>query len=175
DRQKAMKINAAALGSIDKMEVVDPQTFKITLTKPDADFISTLSNFTNVIIAKEAVEQSPTGDLKEGPAIGTGPWIHEKWTINSTASLVKNPDYFIKGIPYVDRVEWPRINDDQAKWAAFRSKQVFYGPVGFPKSQFEDLKKQDPSLVISQTKRNGGLIEIRFIANKKPYDDKRIR
>jgi ABC-type transport system substrate-binding protein len=175
DRQIGLRFNAGIFSGIEKMEAVDPQTFKVTLTKPDADFIATLSAFWNVIIAKEVVDQAPGGDLREGPSIGTGPWIPEKWEKNSTATLVKNPDYFIKGIPYVDRVEWIRINDDATRWSAFRTKQVFYGPVGFPKAQFEELKRQDPTLQIAQTRRNGGLIEIRFIANKKPFDDKRVR
>ena len=98
-RQIAEKANAGLLSAIDKMEAVDPLTVKLTLTGPDADFLSTIAAVANKIVPKERVDSA--GDLKGLPAIGTGPYILEQFDpATANQSLTRNPDYFIKGVPY---------------------------------------------------------------------------
>src|SRR5262245_51575571 len=100
ERQKALGKSASFLQAMDKIEVVDKLTLKVTLPTPDADFLQTLAGGWNVIVAKEAVDLK--GDLKEGPTIGSGAFIADKWEPQARAALKKNPDYFLKGVPYVD-------------------------------------------------------------------------
>src|SRR5207253_2001084 len=106
-RQTDLKLNAGLLTDVQTIEAVDPLTLKLTLKKPNADFVPTISDSRNIVVAREAVEGSATGDLKEGPTIGTGPWVLEKWDTDRLATLVRNPDFFLKGVPYADRVEFP--------------------------------------------------------------------
>lgn len=175
ERQVAMKINAGGLPAFEKLEAVDPVTLKLTLKQPDADAIVSLAAITNVVIAREVLDSTASGDLKEGPTIGSGPFIHEKWDKDAVASLTRNPDYYLKGIPYVDRIEFPRINDDQSKFAAFRAKQLGWGPQSITVAQYNELKKQDPTLHLEKSRRNGGLIEIGLVVTKPPFNDKRLR
>jgi peptide/nickel transport system substrate-binding protein len=173
-RQLELKINAGGIpASIERMEAVDPQTFKVTLKQPDADFIATLANVQNVIVPKETVDAN--GDLKEGPNIGGGAWIDESWQKDAVWTGARNPDYYQKGIPYVDKVQFFRFADATAKFQAFRTKQIDYFSVGATKKQLEDLKAQDPTLVTGQSRRPGGLIEVALVTTKKPFDDKRVR
>ena len=74
ERQVALRTTAGFLPAIEKIEVVDSLTLRITLPKPDADFIATLATPQNLVLAREAVESAPSGDLKEGPTIGTSGW-----------------------------------------------------------------------------------------------------
>src|SRR5207245_1014099 len=88
ERQIALKFNAGRLPAIDKIEVVNPTTLKLTSPKPDADFLTTLSFSYNKIVPHETVELK--GDLTEGPVIGSGPWILDAWDKNSVVRLKKN-------------------------------------------------------------------------------------
>ena len=57
------------------------------------------------IIAPEVVQQY--GDLKKAEtAIGTGPFLLERYEPNVKTVFKRNPDYFRQGQPYVDGVEW---------------------------------------------------------------------
>src|SRR5205085_1694277 len=82
--------NASFLAAVDKIEAVDKYTLKLTALKPAADFLVDIAAPQSVIVAKELVEQK--GDLKQGPMIGTGPFIVEKVDPNGTSSAVRNPD-----------------------------------------------------------------------------------
>src|SRR5262249_27171254 len=57
ERQLALKTNAAKLGGLNKIDVVDPQTLRLSLAKPDADFLATLADTRNKVVAREVVDQ----------------------------------------------------------------------------------------------------------------------
>jgi peptide/nickel transport system substrate-binding protein len=173
ERQVGMKINASYLPNGAKFDVVDKQTLKISLPKPDADFLATLSDYHNIIVAKEAVDLK--GDLKEGPTIGSGPWIHVDWTPNSVARVKNNPDYYQKGLPYLDALEFPRINDDQVKLAAFRAQELGRAMPGLTGKDINTLKQQFPQLVTGQYKLIANGLEMGYDQTKSPFNDKRVR
>ena len=67
--------NASLLQRIQTVEAEGRYTLKITQTPgfPDADFLLSLADGHTKVVAKEAVDVN--GDLREGPVIGSGPWI----------------------------------------------------------------------------------------------------
>jgi peptide/nickel transport system substrate-binding protein len=103
-RQIDLKVNAAPLVNVSKMTAPDHYTLRVSLDRPNADFLVNLADDTNKILAHEVIDEN--GDLKEGPVIGSGPWILDSNQIGQSANLVKNPDYFVKGLPYLDRFEF---------------------------------------------------------------------
>lgn len=69
------------------------------------------------------------GDLKEGPVIGTGPFLWNEWQPNQVAKVKRNPDYWRKGadgqsLPYADELHELRIRDTNLQISAFRTKQI---------------------------------------------------
>ena len=108
-RQIDLKLNASLLPAWDAMQATDATTLQLRLKVPDAEFIPTLAIYQNKIIAKEAVDVH--GDLKDGPTIGTGPWILQEWKPMQSTTLKKNPDYFLQGQPYLDTLVWFRLGD----------------------------------------------------------------
>jgi peptide/nickel transport system substrate-binding protein len=171
ERQIALKTNAGLLSGMRQIEVVDPQTLKLSLDKPDADFLASVADLHNKIVAREVVELK--GDLKEGPTIGSGPWIFEKWEKDNLASVVKNPDYFIKGVPYVDRLEFPRVPDLSKQQAAFRTKQIDFLPSRTPE-EAETLSKISPDVVLDSFKAPQGVF-LGANTGKPPFNDIRVR
>src|SRR5438132_774089 len=96
--------NRSMLEQVQKVEVLDRYTVKFTLSEPFAWFLDYLATAVMWIVPREAVEKF--GDLKKAEAcIGTGPWMLERYDTNVRLSFVRNPNYFIHGLPYVDAVE----------------------------------------------------------------------
>jgi len=69
------------------------------------------------------------GDLKKPEsAIGTGPFILERYEPNVKTVFKRNPAYFLQGQPYVDGVEWLVLDDESTGLAMYRTGQIDCGP-----------------------------------------------
>jgi ABC-type transport system substrate-binding protein len=174
ERQIALKTNAARLAGVSRIDAVDPYTVKISLAKPDADFLVSLAQFFNKVIPHESVEVK--GDLAEGPIIGCGPWIFEKWERNSIATLTRNPDYYLKGFPRVDRIEFPRVLDASTRQAAFRAQQADALPsVAFSPKDGERIRQANPNEIILESAKSYTGDSLSLNASKPPLNDRRLR
>jgi hypothetical protein len=59
-----------------------------------------------------------TKDMRTNP-IGTGPFKFVEWKRNETINFVRNPDYWKKGLPHVDAIEWRIIPNRSTRILAF--------------------------------------------------------
>ncbi len=119
--------NRPVLESIDKIDAVDKYTVKFTLKEPNAWFLDLLASTSTWIVAKECVEKF--GDLRKvDSVVGTGPWMLERWEPNVRLSYVRNPNYFVPGLPYADAVEVIIDKDPSSRLAAFLAGQLDFGP-----------------------------------------------
>ena len=93
--------NAALLASIGEAKALDELSLQVGLTLEDADALLALADGHVKIVAPEAV--AVTGDLKDGPVIGTGPWVWRE-TSGEGMEFVRNSDYFENGLPFLDQL-----------------------------------------------------------------------
>jgi ABC-type transport system substrate-binding protein len=171
-RQIDMRLSAALLANVVKMEAPDKYTLKLTLDRPNADLLINLSEDACKVIAREAVELK--GDLKEGPVIGTGPWILEKYEFGQYDYLVRNPDYFLKGLPYLDRIELIHQATPR-NMSAIQAGAIDVHGVALLAPDFEAAMKPAPQLkahTLLDT-RNGH--ELGFNTARPPFADLRLR
>jgi peptide/nickel transport system substrate-binding protein len=172
ERQKA-SATSSFLPRIERLEAVDAQTLKIMLPAPDADFLAALADIHNVIIGKEAVDLK--GDLSEGPTIGSSAWLIENWERDSVLRVRKSPDYYVKGVPYVDALEFVRVGENAARASAFRTQQVAVSSTGMSRADLENLKKTSPELIIVANKSRGNGLVMTVNETKPPFTDVRVR
>jgi peptide/nickel transport system substrate-binding protein len=137
------------LESVDRVEVVDRYTVQFRLKEPFVWLLNVLANPRSVwIIAPEVVQHF--GDLKKPEsAIGTGPFLLERYEPNVKTVFKRHPDYFLKDQPYVDGVEWVVVNDPSAALAMYRTGQLDCGPSHWwsvPLEEVDALKKSHPHL-----------------------------
>src|SRR4029434_11186018 len=87
---------------VDRVSVMDRYTVQFRLKEPYVWLLDVLAHPRCMwIIAPEVVQQY--GDLKQAEsAIGTGPFLLERYEPNVKTVFKRNPDYFLKGQPYVD-------------------------------------------------------------------------
>jgi peptide/nickel transport system substrate-binding protein len=179
DRFRTEKGNAARymLEPVDRVEVVDRYTVKFLLHEPFVWLLNMLANPLSMwIIAPEVVEQF--GDLKKPEsAIGTGPFLLERYEPNVKTVFKRNPDYFLKEQPYVDRVEWVVFGDESAALAMYRTGQLDCGPWHWWSVRQEDLdslKKTHPHLQYQDFLSNvSSAIYMR--TDQAPFSDVRVR
>jgi len=101
------------------------------------------------IIAPEVVGQF--GDLKQAEtAIGTGPFLLERYEPNVKTVFKRNPDYFRQGLPYIDGVEWLILEDPSSGLAMYRTGQLDCGNWhwwGVRQQDVEEMKRSHPKLI----------------------------
>jgi peptide/nickel transport system substrate-binding protein len=180
DRFMTIKGNANRhmMKSLAKVDAIDKYTVKFTLSEPNAWFLDFLSDpMALCIVAQEAVEKF--GDLKKPEAvIGTGPWMLESHQSKVRTVWVRHPDYFVKGLPYIDRVEAIDFPDPAARLAAFVTGQIDAGPE-FPgmmirQHDFDLVKAKRPQTRFVRFPSNVmGHVGMR--TDRPPFNDLRVR
>jgi len=162
--------NAGLLRAVKDIQVLGRYDLKITLTAPDADFLINLADARSKIVAPEVV--SKFGGLAQAPVIGTGPWMVESTDPRKTV-LKPNPDYFIKGLPYLDKLVFETIQDPQTRLTAFKVRRV--GVANIPIGELAALKQAHPDLQVFSYPDAGTGVELSMNTKAPPFDDPRVR
>jgi peptide/nickel transport system substrate-binding protein len=153
---------------IDGIEVPDKYTARFTLKGPNAGFPALVADIFSAVVAREHVE-------KEDPrqkAMGTGPFKLDSWVRDNQMKLVRNPDYYLKGRPYLDGITLQVIPDEGNIVAGLRGGTVHH-------ATFEDNKnhlvlKDQPTLTVHRGARMG--MEFLVINNSMPpFDNAKVR
>ena len=166
------------LDTVDRVEVVDRYTVKFLLKEPYVWLVNVLACPTGLwIIAPEVVEKF--GDLKHPEsAIGTGPFLLERYEPNVKTVFRRNPVYYRDGQPYVEGVEWLVLDDDSTGLAMYRTGQLDCGPGGgswsVRQQDLDALKKSHPQLRYQDflAQNTHGLY---MRTDQPPFNDVRVR
>lgn len=100
------------------LKVTGDLTFEITLTDPYYPFLQSLANPGLSIFPAEYAASK--GEQFGREPIGTGPFKLKEWKPNELLVLEKNPNYYEKGLPYLDAVEYRIIADSATQWLEFQ-------------------------------------------------------
>lgn len=85
------------------IQVLDRYTIRFVLTQPTAVLPYLLAETYNYVIPKAVVSKETPAQVSDHP-IGTGPFMLSSWQKGTQAIFVRNPRYFHKGRPYLDKV-----------------------------------------------------------------------
>jgi peptide/nickel transport system substrate-binding protein len=165
------------LDPVDRVEVVDRYTVRFRLKEPFVWLVNMLANPTGTwIVAREVVDRY--GDLKKPEtAIGTGPFMLERYEPNVKAVFRRHPEYFVSGLPWIDGVEWMVLEDESVQLAAYRTGQLDCAPWHQWVVRQQDLaalKKSHPQLVYRDFLSNV-THGIYMRTDKPPFNDVRVR
>ena len=161
----------------DKYTVV----FKYTMANPEAimEALEALGGNIFDIECPDAVQL--WGNVTDWHhAIGTGPFILQDFVSDSSATLVKNPDYWgyderypQNQLPYIDKLQYLIIPDDATALAALRSGKIdILDGVSLQTSQ--SIKKTNPEILdIPQLFSDCYTVDPRV--DVKPFNDIRVR
>lgn len=98
------EVLVSSLSNVKSVETSGEDEVRIALKKPDYDF---LPNLTVAVVPKDYEDQDTR-------PVGTGPYQFESFTPQQSLVLVKNTDYWQKGVPYLDKVTFKLESDSNA-------------------------------------------------------------
>jgi peptide/nickel transport system substrate-binding protein len=168
--------NRSMLEAVDRIDAVDRHTVRFTLKEPYAWFVDALAATSTWVVAREAVEKN--GDLKRPETcVGTGPWMLERYEPAVRLTFVRNPNYFMPGLPYADGVELTVDEDPSSRLAAWLAGRYDFAPeAGFVVRRIDlDLARQrKPNLQTADVLTVfGGITWMKL--DQEPFKDVRVR
>jgi 4-phytase/acid phosphatase/peptide/nickel transport system substrate-binding protein len=123
--------------------------------------------------------QSPTawktkGDDYNRNPVGTGPYILKSWTAGDRMVLEKNPDYWNKGHPYLDRIILKPLPDAQSRFASLQSGEADI--IWDDEADADNIQRaqKDPKLRVHTYAGSGAAVDA-FNTKVAPFDDVRVR
>ena len=173
--------SAHMLRAVNKVDVLDRYTVKFTLKEPFAWFLDVLANPMSLpIVAHECVDK--LGDLKKVESVvGTGPWMLESYRPNVGLTFVRHPNYFVPGLPYIDRVEMLVDEDNASRMAAFLAGRYDLGwefPGTINRTDWLQIKdtvqQRRPRLRTAEFVSNVAT-HISMRTDRPPFNDVRVR
>jgi ABC-type transport system substrate-binding protein len=166
---------AHLLGRVEGIETPDSHTVRVTLAETFAPFLNNQAEPWSCILPPEIEDR--LGDFKTADSlIGCGPFVLERYEPGLKALFARNPGYYGRGLPYLDRVEWLFVKDRATQLSLFRAGQVdipFYD-ARIPRSDLGSFKRSNPTypVVFWDWLANRTLA---FRTDKAPWSDPRVR
>lgn len=155
---------------IKSVEVVDPATVKITLNEPFSAFINSLAHPSAMMISPTALKKWGK-DITFHPT-GTGPFEFVEWDPATHLTVKKNPNYWQKGYPKIDKLTFRTVTDNNTRAAIVQTGEAqFAYPLPFEQAKLLEKNAKlevtaAPSIVAVYTSMN---------VQHKPFNDVRVR
>jgi len=108
--------------AVDKVEPAGKYQIKFVTKEPFAALLAALAGFWGYIVSEAGVSKGG-GDLNK-MTMGTGPFMLADWKVEQQMVFKKNPNYYKKGLPYVDEVVIRTIPDEANIVAALQLTAV---------------------------------------------------
>ena len=160
------------------VETPDDHTAVLKLSNAAPYLLSALSGYESPILPKHIFAQ---GDIRSHPnannPIGTGPFKFVEWRRGELVRLDKNPDYWRKGLPYLDRIVVRFINDEATRTAALEKGEAHVA--GFGAVPYSDAKKLAQLPFIEVTTKGyemiSPVVELLMNTKRPPLDNQKVR
>ena len=123
--------------SVTGIETPDSRTIIFHLTAPDPIFLAKLAMPFAAAVPSEVVTRF--GKDFSRHAVGSGPFMLREWESGQRIVLVKNPYYFLKGVPYLDAVVEQMGVDDNLEWLKYETGEIDVSAI--PPAEFPYVMK----------------------------------
>ncbi|MEJ5229491.1 MAG: glutathione ABC transporter substrate-binding protein [Pseudothermotoga sp.] len=161
-------------GVLKEVEVLDNYAVKFKLFQPYAPILYRLATSSAAwILSPKAIEKYGNDPALFGRnPVGTGPFIFKEWKVGERIELVRNPNYWREGLPYLDGITFLVVSEDVSRVNQVRAADadVMYNP---PPALIPALE-QDSRLVV-KTVSTVRVIYIGINTRNAPLNDVRVR
>jgi peptide/nickel transport system substrate-binding protein len=159
--------------AVQSIEAPDASTVVFKLKHASASFLPSLASPWNVIFPKKYLDKDPNHFMKN--VVGSGPFKFKSYNRGATFEGERNPDYHIKGRPYLDGYKFFISPDTSVRASAVRSGRAHIEFRGLPNSEVEAITKQLGDKVVVQHAPTPGWWAVSFNNRIKPFNDVRVR
>lgn len=166
---KTAATNASRLADVDTVEAGDGNVVRFRLSQPNATLPYVLADNSSMIVSKKWIE---SGVDPKTTMIGTGPFKFVERQPGVAIKLVRNGQYFVSGLPYLDGITFQPMADDNARVTALRSGQVDFIDY-VPYTQMDVIQRS--SDLVFKSDKVLGFGWLAFVYDRKPVDDVKVR
>ena len=170
--------NQATFAKVKQVETPDDNTVVLRLSEPSPAILSSLNSNGAQVLPKHLYEGT---DILNNPynnkPVGTGPFVFKEWKRGEYIMLERNPNYWDKGKPYLDKVIYKVVPDAAARSAGFEKGEIQYGVLSpVPLKDAERLAKL-PGLKIETSGYEwlSPFLFLDFNVERGPLKDPRVR
>jgi peptide/nickel transport system substrate-binding protein len=158
---------------VDTIEAPDPATIVFRLKFATSAFLPALADPFTFIYKKQVLDKDPRWYEKN--ILGSGPFKFAEYETGQSIKGVRNPDYYRKGLPYLDGFTAIFADKQAVRVDAIRSGRAAMEFRGLPPAARDELVKAlGDKLVVEESDWNcGSLVQPNH--KKKPFDDPRVR
>jgi peptide/nickel transport system substrate-binding protein len=177
DRQKDPKNNcrcAFYISNIASVDAVDDLTVVYHLKDPAVNFPALLTRpGQNETVHSPTAMQTRGDDYNRNP-VGTGPFVLKSWTAGDRMVVERNPNYWDKGKPHLDRVVLRPLPDSQSRFASLKSGETDI--VWADEFEADNIQRaqKDSSLQVLSYAGSGAAVNA-INTKVAPLDDVRVR
>lgn len=163
---------ASFFSMIESVDVIDTYTVQFKLSAPYAPFLDNLVA-SGQMVSPTAVEAMGNDAFQKNP-VGTGPFKIVSYDAQRREiEFVRNENYFLEGLPYLDGIVLTEISDPQTRLLAFKSGQFDF-LLGVPPNNVEELI--DGGYNLASVLGSSNTIDfITFNTQIKPFSDLKVR
>jgi ABC-type transport system substrate-binding protein len=160
----------ATLDNIESVKPIDAHTVEFRLKAPDAVLPAILSDSPGLIVSPTAVKADPRS-VAQHP-VGTGPFVLKEWQQGHKIVVERNPDYWRKGSPYLDRVVFLPLSNEESRQSSLLSGSV--DVIESPSPRFITQARANKKLKV-ETGAGLGSVFLMMNTRTAPFDDVRVR
>ena len=158
---------------IEKIESPDPTTVVFHLKFATGSFLPALADPFAYIYSKAQLDKDP--HWYEKNIMGSGPFKFTGYEAGQSIKGDRNPDYYMKGQPYLDHIVGVFAPKQATRVDAIRSDRAAIEFRGLPPSARDELTKElGDKIAVQESTWNCGS-DLFFNEKKKPFDDPRVR
>ena len=162
--------------TVSTVEAVDARIVKITLKAPNASLFNLLAAASSQIVPKHVLEKDPKAITTS--MVGSGPFKFVRNEKGIVFEAKRNENYYIKGRPYLDGVQYYIIPDASTGFAALRAHRVNFGGwggSGISVSQSQQIQREGLQINLVRYPSIGGQFVILNQRPGRPFADERVR
>lgn len=170
--------NQATFAKVKQVDTPDDNTVILRLSEPSPAILSSLNSNGAQVLPKHLYDGT---DILNNPnnnkPVGTGPFVFKEWKRGEYIVLERNPNYWAKGKPYLDKVIYKVVPDAAARSAGFEKGEIQYGALSpVPLKDAERLGKL-PGLKIETSGYEwlSPFLFLDFNVERGPLKDARVR
>jgi ABC-type transport system substrate-binding protein len=124
-------LTGSAFGPVSSIMQTGPLTLDVHMKETWVPFPYYLAGQPGFIPSPKMLKD-PNGSRNP---IGTGPFISKEWVPGNHFTAVKNPNYWRKGLPYLDSIEFRPITEESSRIDSLRSGDIDLLFTADPQSQ----------------------------------------
>ncbi len=165
--------------SVESIDAPDDKTVIFTLSETYTPFMVYLSHMMAPIFPKHVYEGTDPLENPNNfePKVTGGPFVFEEWVQGDHITLVRNEQYWVDELPYLDRIIFRFMPEPSTRVLALEAGEIDYIPPGsLPESEVDAVREME-GIVLGDTGYEAFISVVTFGMNtrKAPFNDVLVR